>query len=103
MLTATNPSSIKHRSLGGVPGFVLVHTPAGYMSYGLIYRSSCGERKKLTLGSAKAFTLAEARHLAGRYRSSIEAGNDPHAKKIHERRQIELKRQEEVSQKTARC
>ena len=38
-LTATPPSTIKHRSLGGVPGFVLVHTPAGYTGYGLIYRS----------------------------------------------------------------
>ena len=89
-LTATNPTSIKHRSLGGVPGFVLVHTPAGHMSYGLIYRSSKGERKKLTLGSAKFLTLADARKLAGQYRSNIEAGGDPHGQKIEERRQIKV-------------
>lgn len=97
-LTATNPSSIKHRSLGGVPGFVLVHTPAGYTSYGLIYRSSKGERKKFTIGSAKAFTLAEARKLACQYRSSIEAGGDPHGQKIAERRQIKVQRDEELAQ-----
>jgi len=28
-LAATPPNCIKHRYLGGVPGFVLVHTPAG--------------------------------------------------------------------------
>ena len=49
-LTSLRPTSIKHRSLGGVPGFVLVHTPAGHSSYGLVYRRN-GERKKLTLGS----------------------------------------------------
>jgi hypothetical protein len=81
-LTASTPSSIKHRSLGGVPGFVLVHTPAGHMSYGLIYRNSKGERKKLTLGSAAFLTLAEARKLAGQYRSSIEAGSDPHGQRL---------------------
>jgi integrase len=98
-LTATNPTSIKHRSLGGVPGFVLVHTPAGHMSYGLIYRSSKGERKKLTLGSAKFLTLADARKLAGQYRSSIEAGGDPHGQKIEERRQIKVQRDQELAQK----
>jgi hypothetical protein len=41
----------QNRSLGGVPGFVLVHTPAGHTNYGLIYRNSKGERKKLTLGT----------------------------------------------------
>lgn len=97
-LTATDPSSIKHRSLGGVPGFVLVHTPAGHASYGLIYRTN-GERKKLTLGSAKFLTLAEARKLAGQYRSSIEAGGDPHGQKIEKRRQIKVQRHEELAQK----
>ena len=57
-LTATKPSTIKHRYLGGVPGFVLVHTPAGHTSYGLIYRAN-GERKKLTLGNTKLLTLGE--------------------------------------------
>lgn len=56
-LTATKPKSIKHRSLGGVPGFVLIHTPAGYTSYGLIYRFN-GERKKLTMGSTKMLSLS---------------------------------------------
>lgn len=37
-LTAAPPSCIKHRYLGGVPGFTLVHTPAGYTGYGLISR-----------------------------------------------------------------
>ena len=48
-LTASKPSTIKHRSLGGVPGFVLVHTPAGYTSYGLIYRVN-GERRGTARG-----------------------------------------------------
>jgi len=90
-LTATKPSTIKHRSLGGVPGFVLVHTPAGHTSYGLIYRAN-GERKKLTLGSSKMLTLGEARTLAGKYRASVEKGGDPHGDKIEERRQVEVQR-----------
>lgn len=91
-LTATKPLTIKHRSLGGVPGFVLVHTPAGHTSYGLIYRAD-GQRKKLTLGSTKMLTLGEARTLAGKYRADIERGADPHGEKVAERRQIEAVRQ----------
>ena len=83
-LTAVRPTSIKHRSLGGVPGFVLVHTPAGHSSYGLIYRRN-GERKKLTLGSTKTLTLGEARMLAGKFRGGIEGGGDPHGDKIKAR------------------
>jgi len=44
-LTATKPSAIKHRYLGGVPGFVMVHTPAGYTGYGLIYRRGDDHRR----------------------------------------------------------
>lgn len=90
-LTATKPTTIKHRSLGGVPGFVLVHTPAGHTSYGLIYRAS-GERKKPTLGNTKMQTLGEARTLAGKYRARVEEGGDPHGDKIEERRQVEVQR-----------
>ncbi|HMP55468.1 MAG TPA: integrase arm-type DNA-binding domain-containing protein [Novosphingobium sp.] len=92
-LTASKPSTIKHRYLGGVPGFVLIHTPAGHTSYGLVYRSA-GRRKKLTLGTTKLLTLAEARSLAGKYRAAIEEGADPHGDKIAERRQAEMQRQE---------
>jgi integrase len=94
-LTATPPSTIKHRSLGGVPGFVLVHTPAGYTGYGLIYRAG-GERKKLTLGSTKMLSLGEARKLAGQYRAKVEAGYDPHGERLEKRRQeLEQRRLEE--------
>lgn len=86
-LTAKNPTTIKHRSLGGVPGFVLVHTPAGYTSYGLIYRAN-GERKKLTLGSTRALSLGQARALAGKFRASVETGGDPHGEKLEQRRHI---------------
>lgn len=96
-LTATKPTTIKHRSLGGVPGFVLVHTPAGHMSYALIYRAN-GERKKLTLGSAKMMTLGEARTLAGKYRAGVEEGDDPHVAKLAERQQAEAQRQEVAEQ-----
>jgi integrase len=96
-LTATNPSTIKHRYLGGVPGFVLVHTPAGHTSYGLIYRSN-GERKKLTLGNTRMLTLGEARSLAGKYRASIEEGGDPHGDKIKQRQQAEVQRRVAVEQ-----
>ncbi|MEG3177121.1 tyrosine-type recombinase/integrase [Sphingomonas sp. RB3P16] len=93
-LTATLPTTIKHRSLGGVPGFVLVHTPAGHTSYGLNYRAN-GERKKLTLGNAKRLTLGNARKLAGQFRSNIEAGGDPHGEKLNQRRlEIEQRRQD---------
>ena len=92
-LTAAKPSTIKHLSLGGVPGFVLVHTPAGHTSYGLIYRAA-GRRKKLTLGTTKMLTLGEARTLAGKYRADIEGGADPHGEKIVERRQVEEVRQQ---------
>jgi len=93
-LAATPPNCIKHRYLGGVPGFVLVHTPAGYTGYGLIYRAG-GKRKKLTLGSTKRMTLADARALAGRQRSRIEAGEDPHDEKLQARKQErELVRQQ---------
>jgi integrase len=94
-LTATPPPTIKHRYLGGVPGFVLVHTPAGHTSYGLIYRAR-GERKKLTLGSTKMLSLGEARKLAGQFRSQVEAGCDPHGDKLEKRRQeLEQRRLEE--------
>jgi integrase len=89
-LTSVTPTSIKHRFLGGVPGFVLVHTPSGYTSYGLIYRSK-GERKKLTLGNSKTLTLGEARALAGKYWGIIEGGGDPHGDKVAEREQVQLK------------
>lgn len=92
-LTASRPSTIKHMYLGGVPGFVLIHTPAGHTSYGLVYRSD-GQRKKLTLGNTKLLTLAEARSLAGKYRAAIEEGGDPHGDKIAKRRQAEMQRQE---------
>ena len=88
-MTAIRPTSIKHRSLGGVPGFVLVHTPAGHSSYGLIYRRN-GARKKLTLGTTKTLTLGEARVLAGKYRGGIEGGGDPHGDKIMAREEIAL-------------
>lgn len=97
-LTAVNPTSIKHWYLGGVPGFVLVHTPAGYTGYGLIYRVN-GERKKLTLGSSKMLTLGKARALATRYRTSIEAGGDPHRDKLEKRRERDdLRGQKPVEQ-----
>lgn len=93
-LTATRPSTIKHRSLGGVAGFVLVHTPSGYSGYGLVYRIN-GIRKKLTLGSTKRLSLGEARKIAGQYRNSIEVGADPHGEKIEgRRREGEQRRQE---------
>jgi len=96
-LTSENPSTIKHRSLGGVPGFVMVHTPSGYTSYGLIYRVR-GQRKKLTLGSAKSLSLGEARKLAGQLRASIDAGGDPHGEKLEQRRRAEAEKQREVGQ-----
>ncbi len=83
-LTATRPTTIKHRSLGGVPGFVLIHTPAGHTSYGLIYRCN-GQRKKLTLGSAKRLSLGDARKFASQHRCDIEAGGDPHGDKLEKR------------------
>jgi integrase len=43
--------------------------------------------------------LADARKLAGQYRSNIEAGGDPHGRKIEERRKVSVKRHEEVAQK----
>lgn len=92
-LTTSRPTTIKHRYLGGVPGFVLIHTPAGHTSYGLVYRAE-GRRKKLTLGNTKSLTLAEARSLAGKHRATIEAGADPHGEKIANRRQAEMRRQE---------
>jgi integrase len=93
-LTATAPLTIKHRYLGGVPGFVLVHTPAGYTSYGLIYRVN-GERKKLTLGSTRRLGLGDARKLAGQFRSSVEAGGDPHGDKLEQRlREGDMRRRE---------
>ena len=96
-LTSENPSTIKHRSLGGVPGFVMVHTPSGYTSYGLIYRVR-GQRKKLTLGSAKSLSLGEARKLAGQLRANIDAGGDPHGEKIEQRRRAKAEKQQEVEQ-----
>jgi len=97
-LAATLPNCIEHRYLGGVPGFVLVHTPAGYTGSGLTYRAG-GKRKKLTLGSTKRMTLADARTLAGKQRSRIEAGEDPHDEKLQVRKQErELLRQQAEAQ-----
>jgi integrase len=76
----------------------LVHTPAGYTGYGLIYRAR-GKRKKLTLGSTKRMTLGDARALAGKQRSRIEAGEDPHDEKLQARKQEqELLRQQADAQ-----
>lgn len=94
-LTAMRPPCIKHRYLGGVPGFTLVHTPAGYTGYGLIYRVD-GKRKKLTLGSTKRLTLGDARKLAGRFRSEIEAGGDPHGARMEQRLAAAKQRQAEI-------
>lgn len=92
-LTASKPNTIKHRFLGGVPGFVLVHTPAGHTSYGLIYRVG-SQRRKLTLGTTKMLTLGEARSLAGKHRAAIESGADPQGEKVAERERIETERRE---------
>lgn len=56
-LTAERPRTIRHHALGGVAGFVLVHTPKGYTGYALFYRHR-GKLKKLTLGSTQALKLA---------------------------------------------
>ena len=84
-LSAVPPRTISHHALGGVPGFVLVHTPAGHTGYGLFYRHG-GKLRKLTLGSCKAHTLAEARKLAVKFRQEIEGGRDPHGEKAAARR-----------------
>lgn len=97
-LASTRPTTIKHRSLGGVPGFVMVHTPAGHTSYGLIYRSG-GQRKKLTLGSSKVLSLGEARRRAAQYRVAIETGGDPHEDKLTQRRLADEQRRAENEQK----
>lgn len=86
-LVAERPSSIKHHTLGGVPGFVLVQTPKGYTGYGLFYRYR-GKSRKLTLGSTKALKLGDARKLAMQHRIAIEAGRDPHAEKVAARRPV---------------
>lgn len=96
-IKAVKPSSIKHHTLGGVPGFVLVHTPAGYTGFGLVYRSN-GKRKKLTLGSTKMLSLADARKLAGQLRANIDAGADPHAEKLEERERLLAEQQEAIEQ-----
>jgi integrase len=83
-LTSVRPLTIKHHGLGGVPGLVLVHTPSDYVGFALIYRHA-GKRKKLTLGSSKMLSLAEARRLAANYRAAIEAGGDPHGEKTRAR------------------
>lgn len=84
-LTAEPPRTIRHHALGGVPGFVLIHTPNGYTGYALFYRYR-GKLKKLTLGSTQALKLGEARTLAGHRRNEVEAGRDPHGEKIAARR-----------------
>jgi integrase len=84
-LTAELPHTIRHHALGGVPGFVLIHTPKGYTGYGLFYRHR-GKLRKLTLGSTKMLKLADARKLALQHRYAIEAGRDPHGEKIAARR-----------------
>jgi integrase len=97
-LTKIRPAAIKHLSLGGVPGFVMVHTPSGYMSYALVYRAN-GERKKLTLGSAKSLSLAEARKHAGQFRAQIEAGADPHSDKLEQRQRAKAIQREATEQR----
>jgi hypothetical protein len=84
-LTAELPRTIRHHALGGVPGFVLVHTPQGYTGYALFYRYR-GKLKKLTLGNTHALKLGEARTLAAHRRIEIEGGRDPHGEKIAARR-----------------
>lgn len=100
-LTSTKPDTIKHRSLGGVPGFVMVHTPSGYTSFGLIYRAK-GQRRKLTLGSTKSLSLGEARKLAGQLRAKIEAGGDPHGEKLEQRRLVDAEKQQEIEEQQLR-
>lgn len=83
--TATRPLTIRHMHLGGVAGFVLVHTPAGHKGYALFYRYG-GKLRKLTLGSTKMLSLADARSLAGKHRAAVEAGKDPHGEKVSTKR-----------------
>lgn len=83
-ITSSAPTTIRHIGLGGVPGFVLVHTPSGYTSYALRYRKG-NQLVKLTIGSTKAFTLADARKLAAKFRAEVESGKDPHGAKLAER------------------
>jgi integrase len=86
-ITASPPTTIRHIGLGGVPGFVLVHTPAGHTSYALRYRK--GERLiKLTLGTTRGLTLADARRLAAEARTEVEKGKDPHGQKLAARQAV---------------
>ena len=67
--------------------FVLVHTPADHTSYALRYRK--GDRLvKLTLGTTKALTLADAPKLAAKRRTEVETGQDPHGAKLAARRAV---------------
>lgn len=91
-ITATLPKTIRHVGLGGVPGFVLVLTPAGHTSYALRYRQG-HQLVKLTLGTTKALTLADARKLAGQARTQVETGKNPHGEKLAARQAIAAARQ----------
>ncbi|WP_420608011.1 tyrosine-type recombinase/integrase [Novosphingopyxis sp.] len=96
-LAATRPRTIRHIGLGGVPGFVLVHTPAGHTSYALRYRVN-QRLVKLTLGSTTALTLAEARSMAAEARTKVEKGGNPHGEKLAARAMV-VKQEKLVPQK----
>jgi hypothetical protein len=89
-LTAMPPGTTKYLYLGGVPGFVMVHTPVGSTGYGLVNRRGGGKEETYPR-YAKSLSLGDARKLAGQYRAGIEGGNDPTGEKNDRPRSVLLR------------
>jgi hypothetical protein len=64
-LTATKPSTIKHRSLGGVPGFVMVH-----ICINMIHISPWEATLGLMRGAGRILASGSLLYLYGPYRRS---------------------------------
>jgi integrase len=68
-------------AVGGVDGLALQVTPAGARSWVLRLTLS-GKQREMGLGGFPSVTLADAREKARTYRSQVQAGADPIAKRI---------------------
>lgn len=67
------------------PGLVLRVTPNGVRTWSLKYRAG-SQVRRLKLGRWPRMTLGQARAAARRARGRVDAGGDPHAERVEDRR-----------------
>jgi integrase len=69
-----------------LPAFFLRVAPSGARTFGVVYNTSAGQRRRYTIGNAARTSLADARDVARRVLADVIKGQDPQQQKIAERR-----------------